>query len=158
MFEKPGITWGRRITRAVLLLIENLIFWVVIPAFIYETLARSLSSAGISLLSIGILLSPTLIYTFGGIITGLQVLAALMEGMTISVPMVTGSHIASAYYIWTSTNGGMLAVSLSGISLTFAFQPLIFLLMLPSLFGVVRAPLNYLLEDHEAANPAAETA
>jgi hypothetical protein len=145
----PKVTWRRRILRAVLLLTINAVFWVVIPSFVYQALAGSLPTTGVAL-------SPIFIYTFGVIITGLQVLAALTEGMTVSVPLATGSHIASAYYIWAAVDGGILAVSQAGIRLTLSFQPLLFLLVLPSLFGAVRVPLNYLLEDHEAANPAAE--
>jgi hypothetical protein len=139
-----------------MLFILNFIVWIIIPSFIYGTLAASLASTGVSLSSIGVPLSPTFIYAFGGVITGLQVLAALTEGMAVSVPLVTGSYIASAYYIWTVANGGTLAIAQSGMNLTLSFQPLLFLTMLPSLFSVVRAPLNYLLEQHEAANPAAE--
>ena len=149
MFEGPKVTWRRRVGRAAMLLAINILFWVVIPSFIYRALAGSLPSSGI-------LLAPAFIYAFGAIITGLQVLAALTEGMTVSVPLVTGSYIASAYYIWAAVDGGTMVVSQSGIHLTLSFQPLLFLLMLPSLFGAVRAPLSYLLEDQEAANPAAE--
>lgn len=94
---------------------------------------------------------PAFIYAFGAVITGLQVLGALTEGMAVSVPFVSGSYVVSAYYIWVATSGGNLPLSAAGLAVVLSFRPIVFLLMLPSLFGALRAPLTFLLEESEVA-------
>jgi len=94
------------------------------------------------------------IYAFGAIITGLRVLGALAEGTGASIPFVTGSYIASAYYIYAAVDGGTLALSTAGVGLSLDFRPLLYLMMLPWLFSAIRTPLAYLAEEHEAARPA----
>ena len=132
------------------LLLVNLLLLVIIPSFIYREVVGSLSSSAVPI-SLG------LIYAFGATITTLQVLGALTEGLAVSVTFVSGSYIASAIYIWLAVDGGFLAVSQSGVNLVLSFRPLLFLLVLPSLFGAIRAPLNYLLDEHEAAKASPDT-
>jgi len=119
--------------------------------YLLDLISGSLSSSPMPITS-------TFIYTFGAIIIGLQVLAALTEGMTVSVPLVTGSHIAVAYYIYAAVNGGTLALTAAGMGLSLDLRPLLYLMMLPSLFSAVRVPLAYLAEEHEAARAAADFA
>ena len=132
-------------------LVLNVTLWVIIPVFIFSLISESLPSGSLAT-------TPTFIYTFGAIITGLQVLGALTEGTGASIPFVTGSHIASAYYIYAAVNGGTLALSTAGMGLSLDFRPLLYLMMLPSLFSAVRAPLAYLADEHEAARPAQDFA
>lgn len=146
MFEERPVTWRRRIFRATLRLVINMILWVIIPSLIFGFISESLPSSPI--------ISQTFIYAFGATITGLQVLGALTEGMGVSIPFVTGSYIASAYYIYAAVDGGTLALSTAGMGLSLDFRPLLYLTMLPSLFGAIRTPLTYLAEEHEAAKPA----
>ncbi len=143
MIEEP-VGWGRKITHAVWLLVLNLILWVAIPVVIFSLLAQRLPSLPLAY-------DPGFVYAFGATITGLQVLGALAEGHAIRVPIVSGSYLASAYFIWAITWGGDLSVTSSGLQITLFFQPLVFLLMLPSLFSAVRDPLTYLLEQTEVA-------
>lgn len=133
-------------------LVLNVTLWVVIPLFIFGLVSQSLPPGSLTTIT------PTLIYAFGAIITGLQVLGALTEGMGASIPFVTGSHIASAYYIYAAVNGGTLALSAGGMGLSLDFRPLLYLMMLPSLFGALRAPLAYVAEEHEAGRPAQDFA
>jgi hypothetical protein len=137
---------SRRVSHASSVLLMNVVFWVLIP----YALSAYLSSLP------GIPLTTGLIYVFGAVITGLQVLGALTEGMAISVPFVSGSYIASAYYIWTATDGGRLTVHLSTLSVELGFSLLVYLLILPSLFSALKAPIAYLLEQSEAGSAAAE--
>ncbi len=147
MFEERRITWRRRIFRAVALGVANLIFWVIMPSYVFGFVSGSLPSTPLPI-------SLTFIYTFGAIVTALQVLGALTEGMAASVPLVTGSHITLAYYIYAAVNGGTLALTAAGMGLSLDFRPLLYLMMLPSLFSAVRTPLAYLADEHEAARPA----
>jgi len=101
-------------------------------------------------------ITSAFIYAFGATITGLQVLGVLAEGMAVSIPLVTGSHIALAYYIYVAVNGGTLALSVAGMGLSLDFRPLLYLMMLPLLFSAIRTPLTYLAEEHEATRPAAD--
>jgi len=81
-------------------------------------------------------------------------MGALTEGLAISVMFVTGSHLASAYYLYAVVNGAIFAFSVARVSLSLDLQPLLFLILLPSLFSAVRTPLAYLAEGHEAMRPA----
>jgi len=132
-------------------LVINLVFWVIVPSLIFGAVSGLSSSSPLPVTS-------AFIYAAGATITGLCVLGALTEGMAVSVTFVTGSHLASAYYLYAVVNGGIFAYSASGTSLSLDFQPLLFLILLPSLFSAVRAPLAYLAEGHEAVRPAPDLA
>lgn len=151
MFEERPITWRRRISHAIVQLVINLVFWVIMPSLIYGAVSGLSSSSPLPVTS-------AFIYAAGATITGLCVLGALTEGMAVSVAFVTGSYLASAYYLYAVVNGGIFAYSASGTSLSLDFQPLLFLILLPSLFSAVRAPLAYLAEGHEAVRPASDIA
>lgn len=149
MTEEGRITRRRRIISAILRLIINIISWVIIPTILSNYISTAVPSSSFTL-------STTLIYTFGAIITGLQVLSALTEGMAVSIPLVTGSYVAIAYYIYVAVDGGTLALTAAGIGVSLGFQPLLYLVVLPPLFSAIRAPLAYLAEEHEAAQPASD--
>ncbi|MGD0318607.1 MAG: hypothetical protein ABSB56_02780 [Nitrososphaerales archaeon] len=151
MFEERPVTWRTRISRAITEFVINLILWVIIPSFLLGLISGSLSSSPVPI-------TYAFIYTFGAIIIGLQVLGALTEGMVVSIPLVTGSHVAVAYYIYAAVNGGTLALTAAGMGLSLDIRPLLYLIMLPSLFSAVRVPLAYLAEEHEAARPATDFA
>jgi len=138
-------TLGHRILRAALVFVANLVFWILIPIAIGGILSKSSTSTPLS--------TPSFVYAFGAVITALQVLAALTQGMAVSVPFNPGSYIAEAYYIWAATNGGNLAISAGGLDVAFGFAPLVYLLMLPLLFNAVRFPVTFLLEQSEVARP-----
>lgn len=128
-------------------LVVNVIFWIIIPSYVFGLISGSLPSSPLPI-------SSAFIYAFGATIIGLEVLGALTEGMAVSIPFVTGSCIASAYYIYAAVGGGTLALSTAGTGLSLDFQPLLYLMVLPFLFSAVKAPLAYLAEQHEAARPA----
>jgi hypothetical protein len=135
--------------RAALVLVANLVFWILIPIAIGGLLSKESTPTPLS--------TPSFIYAFGAVITALQVLAALTQGMAVSVPFNTGSYIAEAYYVWAATNGGSLAISAAGTAVTFDFAPIVYLLMLPLLFNALRFPVTFLLEQSEAARPFSDT-
>jgi len=137
------VSWKRRVTRAAYILVFNVVLWIAIPSLLGEVLSQTLPSTPLS--------SASFIYAFGAVITALQTLAALTEGMAVSVPFNSGGYIASAYYIWAATEGGNLSFSTSGLNIALGFAPIVFLLMLPALFGAVRMPILFLLEQSEVA-------
>jgi len=140
-----------RVSRAAATVVFNIVLWVIVPALIFNQIEHGLPSTPIGV-------SGEFIYTFGLVITALQAMGALTVGMALSVPFTSGSYIAEAYYIWAAVNGGLMAFSAAGASITLSFQPLLFLLMLAPLFNAVRAPIGYMLDQSEAALPAPETA
>lgn len=145
MMEEPGITWTRRIGRASYALLLNFLLWVLLPAY----LSGYISQAGISTP-----LNDSFVIAFGATITGLQVMAALSEGSSLAAICSSGSYIAEAYYIWEASDGGRLVLTVHQSQVSLAFQPLLFLLVLPSLFSAVRTPLVYVLDKSEAAGPS----
>ncbi len=136
---------SNRLFRAILLTVMNFVFWVLIPSYLGTLLAQS--SQGVPLGS------ASFVYGFGLSITAVQALAALTQGMAVSVPLTSGGYLAEAYYIWAATNGGSLQVNASGLNMVLGFAPLVFLLILPALFGAIRAPIMFLLEQSEVARP-----
>jgi len=48
-------------------------------------------------------------------------------------------------YIWYATNGGVLGVETSGITLALSFRLMLYVLVLPSIWAAIRAPLSYLV-------------
>ena len=151
MFEERPVIWRRRTSRAIVQLVINLISWVIVPSLIFGAISGLSSSSPLPI-------TLTFIYAVGAAITGLRVMGALTEGMALSVTFVTGSHLASAYYLYAVVNGGIFAFSGTGVSLSLDFQPLLFLILLPSLFSAVKAPLAYLAEGNEAVRPAPDLA
>ncbi len=128
-------------------MVINLILWVIMPLFIFDSISGLLPSGSLTI-------TTTFIYALGLTITGLQVIGALTEGMAASVPSTTGSYVASAYYIYAAVNGGTLALSTAGIGVSLDFRPLLYLMVLPFLFSAIKTPLTYLADEHEAAGPA----
>jgi hypothetical protein len=149
-----SVRWRSRIFRAATTAAFNIVLWVVIPYFVYGGLTR-LEPTAASATSSGIF-SLDFIYTFGAIITGLEVMGALTDGMAISVPLVSGGYIASAYFIYAAVSGGTFALETAGLKIVLSFQLLLFLLMLPSLFGAVKGPITFLLERTEAGRGASD--
>jgi len=140
------VSLERRVAKASLVAVFNAVLWVLLPSLLGETLSRALPSTPLAI--------PSFVYAFGAAITALQTVAALTEGMAVSVPFTAGAYVTEAYYIWTATSGGNLALSVSGVSFVIAFAPLVYLMMVPPLFGALRAPITFLLEETEASRPA----
>jgi hypothetical protein len=147
MRERTEITWSRRIVKVIYVVVINIVLWIVVPNLLISFLARSVPN----LESTG-----EIIYVYGAIITALQALGALTEGSALSVPFNSGSYIASAYYIYIITNGGLLAFSSRGIALELNFQLLLALMVLASLFNALRYPIVYLLDQSEASKGATD--
>jgi hypothetical protein len=71
--------------------------------------------------------------------------AAFFDGLALSVPFLSGVAILSALYLWLVTNGGNLAITEAGVTFTLGFRLLVMVLILPSVWAAVRAPLAYLI-------------
>jgi hypothetical protein len=139
--EKVELKW--RILRATYTAVLNIVVWVVIPSFLGSAVRSLNPNLPLSI--------PSYIYAFGFAITAVQVLAALTQGQALSAVFTTGGYLTEAFYIWVATDGGNLPITANGMGFLIGFQTLVFLLMLPPLFGAVRAPLNFLLEQSEVA-------
>ncbi|HEV2226880.1 MAG TPA: hypothetical protein VGR56_08795 [Nitrososphaerales archaeon] len=145
------ISTRRRILKASWVLIVNVLLWIVVPYYAGMYLAKLVPSSPITI--------PTFVYEFGIVLTILEVAAALTQGMALSVPFISAAALVSALYLWMITNGGNLAVSAQGTSIVLGFQLLVYLLIVPSLWAAVRAPLSYIvhrrnMQAEVPANPA----
>ncbi len=145
MFESREIGWRRRVSRASLVLITNVFIWFVIGNLLSSLITGSIPTTSFT---------NSLVLTYGIVITALQTLGALTEGMALSVPFNSASYIASAYFTYLALDGGKLSIAVRGLRIELVFPLLLFLLMLPSLINVVRIPLIYLLEGSEAGREA----
>jgi len=137
MFETM-VSRRRRVLRAAGILALNLVLWVIIPQYLGSLLSSSVPSTPLAI--------PAFIYTFGLIIALFQVVAALTEGMGISVPFVSAYHLVTAYYNWVVTQGGLISVAANGTHIVLYFTPLVYLILVSPLFDALRAPLAYLLQ------------
>ncbi|TLY00303.1 MAG: hypothetical protein E6K90_04080 [Thaumarchaeota archaeon] len=145
MFERRETGWRRRVLRAALVLLTNVFIWFVIGNLLSSLIAGSIPTTSFT---------SSLVLTYGIVITALQTLGALTEGMALSVPFNSASYIASAYFTYLALDGGKLSVAVQGLRIQLVFPLLLFMLMLPSLINVVRIPLIYLLEGSEAGREA----
>jgi len=131
------ITTRKRITSAAWALVVNAIFWIVIPYYVGVFLTGRVSDSALTV--------PTFVYEFGILFIILEVGAAFFRGKAVAVPMISGVALLTVVYIWYVTNGGVLGVETSGITLALGFRLLLYVLVLPSIWAAIRAPLTYLV-------------
>ena len=131
------VTMRRRILSAVFALVVNAILWIVIPYYVGTLLVNKVPDSALTI--------PTFVYEFGALFIILDVGAAFFQGMAISVPFLSGAALLTAVYLWLITNGGDLTVATAGIDVTLGFQLLLYVLILPSIWAAIRAPLSYLV-------------
>ncbi len=141
---------GTRALRAAGVGVYNLLIFILIPTLVGGALTSVYPTSP--------LLVSSFIYEFGIIITVLQVLGTLTDGSPLSIPFTSGGYIVAAFFVWIASNGGTLPLIYDGVSLTFAFQPVLFLLMVPLLFSALKEPIVFLLENTEVAHPSPDTA
>lgn len=127
----------KRIRSAVWALVVNVIFWIVIPYYLGTLLVSIAPQSALTV--------PTFVYEFGAMFIILDVSAAFYQGKAIAVPFISGAALLSVVYIWLATNGGNLAVEVNGSSLGLGFQLLLYVLVLPSIWAAIRAPLSYFI-------------
>lgn len=130
-------TMKRRVAKAVWALIINAVFWIVIPYYVGTYLASRVPETPLAI--------PTFVYEFGILFIALDVGAAFFDGMAISVPFLSAVALLSAVYLWLVTNGGYLTFNASGTSIALGFKLLVYVLVLPSIWAAIRAPLAYLI-------------
>ncbi len=128
-------------------LVLNVILWIVIPYYIGTLLAGKVPETPIAI--------PTFVYEFGVVFIILDVGAAFFVGRAVAVPFLSGAALLSAVYLWLVTNGGALSVSTSGIHVSLGFTLLLYLLVLPSIWAAIRAPISYLIWRRAALSQAA---
>jgi len=131
------ITMRKRITSAVWALVVNAIFWIVIPYYLGAFLAGRVPESALTI--------PTFVYEFGILFIILEVGAAFYQGKAVAVPMISAVALLTVVYIWYATNGGVLGVETSGITLALSFRLMLYVLVLPSIWAAIRAPLSYLV-------------
>jgi len=132
--QKPSMR--RRVLKAAGILAVNLFLWVVLPYYLGSFLAGIAPTSPITI--------PGFIYEFGFVITALQVSAALTQGTFPWVPFTMATYIVEALYLWLATDGGEIGVNFSGNTLSLEFRLILLILIIPPLWGAVRAPLSYL--------------
>ena len=131
------ITTRKRITSAVWALVVNVIFWIVIPYYVGVFLTGRVPDSALTV--------PTFVYEFGILFIILEVGAAFFQGKAVAVPMISGVALLTVVYIWYATNGGILGVETSGITLALSFRLMLYVLVLPSIWAAIRAPLTYMV-------------
>jgi hypothetical protein len=125
----------KRVRKALVGLVINAVLWIAVPYYIGSYLAKAIPSTPLSI--------PTFVYEFGAVIIALEVIIALTQGMALQVPFVSGLALFSAYYLWVVTDGGNLSVIAGGVSVLLQFQPIVYVMILPSIWAAIRAPLAY---------------
>ena len=113
--------------RAALSLIVSLILWYYVPSLLLKVVA-----------------TPPAIYTQGGLLVFalligvLSALGYMFEDEPFGLIFGMGSNLATVVFLFLATNGGMLSFQAEGVSVTANFEPLLFLLILPSVLSIVR--------------------
>ena len=133
----PDIPMRKRVTSAVVAFILNTILWLVIPYYLSSLLVGRVGESALTGL--------TFVYEFGILFIILEVGAAFFQGKAISVPFISGAALLSIAYLWLATNGGNLTVDAAGLSVSLDFQLIVYVLILPSVWAAVSAPLSYMI-------------
>jgi len=136
VYGKP-ITTRKRVMSAVWALVVNVIFWIVIPYYVGVFLTGRVPDSALTI--------PTFVYEFGVVFIILEVGAAFFQGKAVAVPMISAVALLTVVYIWFATNGGILGVEASGITVALSFRLLLYVLVLPSIWAAIRAPLAYMI-------------
>ena len=132
----------KRILKAIWTSALNVAVWIVVPYYIGNLFANAIPGSPLTI--------PTFVYEFGIAITVLEAAAILAEGRAISVPFVSAVSLLMAYYLWLATEGGHIAVAAGGTKIVLGFQVLVYVLMLPSIWGAIKAPLDFLVRRRAA--------
>jgi hypothetical protein len=131
------VSTRRRILSATWALVINVVLWIVIPYYLGVFLVKEVPDIPLAV--------PSFVYEFGALFITLDVGAAFFQGTAISVPFLSGAAALSAVYLWFVTNGGHLQVTAMGTTIGLGFQLLVYVFVLPSIWGSIRAPLSYLV-------------
>jgi hypothetical protein len=113
--------------RAALALGVSLVLWYYVPSLLLQELV-----------------SPPAIFTQGGLfvfallIGCLSALGYLFEDGPVGFLCGLGSNLATVAFLYLATDGGILSFQSQGVYLTANFQPLLFLLIMPSVLSMVR--------------------
>ncbi|MER3601998.1 MAG: hypothetical protein C4339_04675 [Nitrososphaerota archaeon] len=136
------MAWRRglagRATRALLSLAFNVLLWLYLPRLYVGQLGQALGQE---------LLPSSLLLAFGLGIAALHAAAKVLEGHGLSPLLSSGAYLASSYFTYLLAHGGRIELAQQGLQLRLDYSPLLWLLLLPQLYGAVRAPLLYLLSE-----------
>jgi len=139
----------KRVTSAVWALVVNVVFWIIIPYYLGAFLASRVPQTPLAI--------PTFVYEFGVLFIILEVTAAFFQGKAIAVPFISGAAALTAVYLWLATNGGVLTVTSSGLTVGLGFTLLLYVLILPSIWAAIRAPISYMVWRKAALSEAQQT-
>ena len=113
--------------RGAVSMLVSLILWYLIPSQLLHVVA-----------------TPPPILTQGGLIVfalligGVSALGHVFEGGPLGLVCGMGSNLATAAYLYLATAGGVLTFQQQGVTVTANFQPLLYLLIAPSVLSMVR--------------------
>lgn len=144
-----SFTMRRRVLNTVWALAVNAVFWIVIPYYLGVFLIGRVPDSALTV--------PTFVYEFGVLFIALEMGAAFFRGKATGVPFVSAVALLTVVYLWYATNGGDLQVVTSGITVALGFRLLLYVIVLPSIWGAVRAPLSYLVWRRGASPSSGET-
>jgi len=133
----PEVPMRKRLSSSLWALVINIVLWIVIPYYIGMLLVGKVPETPLVL--------PTFIYEFGILFIILDVGAAFFQGKAIAIPFISGAAFLSAVYLWLVVNGGVLSITTSGLRLGLEFTLLVYVLVLPSIWAAIRAPISYLV-------------
>ncbi|MDG6925931.1 MAG: hypothetical protein JRN09_05210 [Nitrososphaerota archaeon] len=143
MSQRPGLR--SRVANASLALVVNALIWFFIPEYLLGALGQA--DAGVASFTYALVL------VFGMTITGVEVLAALTQGSALSTLFSAGASIASAFYVYLATGGGVVSVTSGAVTVVLTFPVLVALMVIPALFNVARLGISYLLDESEGSRP-----
>lgn len=131
--ERPTLT--KRVLRAVWAFIVNFVMWILIPALVAALITGRVADTP--------LMSSAFIYEFGALFIILDVGAAFFKGTAVSVPFLSAASLLAAVYLWLVTSGGNIIITAAGLDIGLEFRVLLYIIILPSIWGIVKSPLSY---------------
>ena len=113
----------RRVLKALVSLIANLLLWYVVPAYLYTQ-----SKMAIPEWMIGLAIFVSITASLG----------EFFERKGIGGIFLSISSASEVAFIYLIAEGGCIEVNFRGMSITLEFKPLLYLLMLPPLIEVIK--------------------
>jgi hypothetical protein len=124
-----GMSLGTFIVRLLGALVSgavSILIFLLLPRLASENLPQGvLGFTGSEILFYGILIA---------ILSGLQI---IFRDRWVGDASAVGNGIIQIYYLYTITNGGVMAFSMGGTEITVSFATLLYFLMLPSALSIV---------------------
>ncbi|MBI4257427.1 MAG: hypothetical protein HY619_00585 [Thaumarchaeota archaeon] len=129
--RKLSVEYMSRGIRATVLIIINYTLFFLVPTMLYNLTGQLTPSV------------ETTITSYFAAIAALTVIRIMLKGHALSVASGIALGFVQALFIYIVTDGGVLTLEVSGLSVTLEFQPLLYLMMTPPLLGTVRQFWDY---------------